>query len=130
MVDDVVGVVGGLLGASHVLLIARHVLHGLLGTEENPHDAWQHRIYRVAHFRRNHLGLAFGLVSKWVATVVASRLGPDWRQVAVDVGDGILDLCGQDALQRRVVHRLICHRTFIKCLFLNLALNLFSLAHR
>ena len=129
LVQDVVGVIGGLLGCRHILLGAGHILHGFLGTEEDPHDAGQHTVHRVAHLGGHNLALALFLVAEQVAAVVGSRLRTVRAQVAVDVTDGVRDLGGHDGLQLSVIHRRVVAR-FLCRQCGRLALKRLGLGHR
>ena len=106
ILENVVGIVRGLLRTLHIFRAARRELDHILGIEENPHQAGQHGADRIAHLHGNHFGVALDLIAKQVTTVILSPLGACWRQVAVHIADRICQVLPNDALQFRIIHGL------------------------
>jgi len=108
--EDVVDQVCCLFSALHILGRLRNELQKLVAAGENAQKRWDHGQNGVAHLRHDHLRSALLLIAKEIAQVKRHCAFTLWRNIAVNVGCGVLNgLCNP------IAELLIRHRHFIWC---------------
>ena len=90
--DDVIDVIGRLLGGLHVLGVVRQVLHGPLGAEKRPHEGRQGVPHGLTKHAGDNLAAAVLLVAHRIATVIPQALGPPWADLLLDELHRVVDL--------------------------------------
>ena len=108
VVENVVHIIGRLLGGFDGLCSAGDEFNDLIALGENPQQRRNNRLNRVTDFRHDNLRAAFFFVANGIAAIVLQRLGTVRRDEPVDVIHGIVD--GRFHRCLELVHR---HRVIV-----------------
>ena len=115
VLDDIVDIIGRLLGGLNVLARARGEANVFVVRREHPHQVRHDRLNRVGKLGGDDSRSTLHLVAKRLAKVEVECAQAILRVLAVEVVQRVSDLSADDRPKLYVVH--LCH---LLCLFLDL----------